>query len=106
MIYDKSCTDHFSWPCGLGFNEGVLSGSYQVMLVSPDMADPRCIGSHLYLPASISVVAIPDPQIHSMQVILLSLLTILKHLRHHPQSSLNHISRHGQRGINIYYYSF
>ena len=56
-----------------------LSGSYQVMLVSPDLADPRCIASRLFLPASISVVATLDPQIHSTQATSSSLLTILNH---------------------------
>ena len=66
------------------------------MLVSPDPADPRYAGSCLSLPASISVVTIPDPQVHSTQVILSSSFIILKHLCHHPRSFLNHISRHGQ----------
>ena len=58
-----------------------LSGSYQVTLVSPDPADLRCIGSCISLPASISVVLIPDP---SDSFLASHLIIILKHLCYHP----------------------
>ena len=55
-------------------------------LVSPDPVGPRCAGSHLYLPASISVVSIPDP----LDPFLVShSIIILKHLCHHPRSFLS-----------------
>ena len=68
--------DHFSWPGGLSLNKGVLSGSYQVTPVSPDLADPRCVGSCLYLPASISAASIPDP---SVPFLVNHSIIILKH---------------------------
>ena len=63
-----------SYKCGLSLNEGVLSGSHQVTLVSPDPVDPRCIGSCLCLPASISVVSILDPSdpFHASHIIIIN----------------------------------
>ena len=78
-----------------------MSGFYQVTLISPDLVDPRCIGSCLSVPASILMVTILDPQVHSTQVILSLSFIILKHLCHHPQSFLDHISRHGQEAVSF-----
>ena len=78
-----------AWPGMMGtggWQVELMSGSYQVMLVSPDPADLRCVGSHLYLPASNLVVSIPDP----LDPFLVShLIIILKHLHHHPWSLLS-----------------
>ena len=100
QFYDQAlCTDHFSWPRGLGLNKGVLSGSYyQVMLVSPDPVDLRCIGSRLYLPASISAVSITDPS----APFLVNHYSPFWNIPHHnPQSLHDHISRHGQVALTI-----
>ena len=80
-----------------------VSGSYQVTLVSPDLVDPRCIGSRLSLPASISVVSIPDP----LDPFLVNhSIIILKHSTSSPLIIPQSHFKTWSSGSNIYYYSF
>ena len=98
-FYDQaSRMDHFSQPHGLSLNKGVLLGSYQVMLVSLDLAGPRCIGScYLFLQVS-QWSQFRIPWVLSLSVIQSSFWNIPCH---HPQSFLDHISRHGQETVTF-----
>ena len=66
-----------------------MSGSHQVMLVSLDPADLRHVGSHLSLPASISVVSIPDPSdpFHTSHIIIIN---------HHSETTMCYAFKYNQ----------
>ena len=71
-----------------------MSGSHQVMLLSPDPLDPRYASSRLHIPTSTPMVDNPDPWILILYCCYSSSETSMSS----PSIILiNHIPRHGQR---------